>query len=193
MTATQFQANRLFIADAQSFAHNAHDGIGQVRKYTGAPYWVHTDAVAGIVGIVTDNPDVIAAAHLHDVIEDVFPIRPQYNLGRIQALFGITVADLVEHLTDKYTREYYPNLNRKVRKQKEAERLAQIPADAQTVKLADLINNSTDIVANDPGFAVTYLREKEEILKGLTRGNALLQKIAWQVLEEGWATLGRRK
>lgn len=185
--------NELFIQDARTFAHKAHDAIGQKRKYTGNPYWVHTDAVAGIVRRVTDNPDVLAAAHLHDVIEDVYPIKPQYNLGRIQTLFGLAVADLVEHLTDKYTKEYYPNLNRKARKKAEAERLSQVPADAQTVKLADLIDNGLDIVKNDPGFAVTFLREKEDILKGLTNGNAYLQTIAWEVLEQGWKTLGGKR
>lgn len=141
-----YRANLEFIDSAKLFAHEAHDAIGQVRKYTGVPYWRHTDDVANLVSFVTSDPDVIAAAHLHDVIEDVYPIKPQYNLGRIQTLFGLAVADLVEHLTDKYTKEYYPSWNRKIRKQAEAERLSQVPADAQTVKLADLISNGLDIV-----------------------------------------------
>ena len=54
------------IEKAQDFAHRAHDTIKQVRKYTGEPYWVHTDDVALRVTNLLDCESMICAAHLHD-------------------------------------------------------------------------------------------------------------------------------
>ena len=55
---------------AAEFARRAHASIDQRRKYTHAPYIVHPKAVADIVAGVTDDPAMIAAAWLHDVVED---------------------------------------------------------------------------------------------------------------------------
>ena len=62
------------IEKAKQFAHEAHDSIGQKRKYSGEPYWVHTDAVAEKVAAIGGTEVMVAAAHLHDVLEDVTPL-----------------------------------------------------------------------------------------------------------------------
>jgi (p)ppGpp synthase/HD superfamily hydrolase len=194
MTIEKFLENKAFVERAQKFAHEAHDSIGQKRKYTGVPYWKHTDDVAAIVSIVTDAPYVIAAAHLHDVLEDVQPLLPdKYHFGVIEREFGHYVALYVNWLTDVYTKENYPKLNRAERKKKEVERIATISPEIKTVKLADLINNTIDIVENDSGFAITYLKEKEAMLEVLTEGNSFLYKMARSILEESWTKLGGRK
>lgn len=177
------------IEKAREFAHAAHDSIGQVRKYTGEPYWVHTDEVASLVSNVTlgaETPNdesipevaenhyriMIAAAHLHDILEDVdkFP----YEIVTISKTFGHEVAILVRELTDVFTSEKYPDMNRASRKEMEADRLSTISADAQTIKVADLLSNTKSIVDNDPGFAKTYLKEKEYLLSKLTKANPIL-------------------
>lgn len=179
------------VVKAQTFAHAAHDSIGQKRKYTGLPYWVHTDEVAHLVASVTKDPETIAAAHLHDVLEDVAPINDvPFGPTAIIQQFGRNVYDIVTDLTDVYIKDFFPHLNRKQRKIEEAKRLWEVSPQAQTVKLADLISNSRDIVQNDPGFARTYLKEKEVILKGLTRGNSELFKVANEVLHLGKKKLG---
>lgn len=162
----------LLIEKARGFAHAAHDSIEQKRKYSGLPYWVHTDEVAEIVATVTDDPEVIAAAHLHDVLEDVN--RPPYDLSTIIDLFGIRVGGIVLDLTDEYTKENYPALNRARRKQGEARRLADVSYDAQTIKYADFVSNSEDIIHNDPNFAKTYLQEKRAILAIMDKGHPAL-------------------
>ena len=53
---------------ASEFASKAHNG--QVRKYTGEPYFGHPVEVMEIVSEVIDDPEVHAAALLHDVVED---------------------------------------------------------------------------------------------------------------------------
>jgi guanosine-3',5'-bis(diphosphate) 3'-pyrophosphohydrolase len=56
---------------ARIFAMAAHSAVGQTRKYTGEPYWTHTQAVADRVAQLADaTEEQIAAAHLHDTLED---------------------------------------------------------------------------------------------------------------------------
>ena len=150
------------IEQAKQFAHNAHDLRQQKRKYTGEPYWTHTDAVAEIVAAYGGTETMIAAAHLHDVLEDT-PI----NVLELYNNFGFNITGLVMELTDEYTAEKYAHMNRAARKKAEADRLSTISDSAKTIKLADLYDNTKSIVAHDPNFAKTYLREKEQVLKGL--------------------------
>jgi len=56
------------IKKAAEFAAKAHEGT--VRKGSCLPYIVHPREVAMLVSVMTDDPEVIAAAYLHDVIED---------------------------------------------------------------------------------------------------------------------------
>lgn len=58
------------IARARQFATEAHERIDQRRKYTNQPYQEHLKSVAGLVAGVTDDPEVIAVAWLHDTLED---------------------------------------------------------------------------------------------------------------------------
>lgn len=181
------------IEHAQAFAHKAHDSIKQVRKYTGEPYWVHTDDVANIVENLPFSPvdsigereDMVCAAHLHDVIEDVMPINPYFDLYLISHHFGEHVAKLVNDLTDVYTKEAWPDLNRKQRKIHERERLGKTSPLAKTIKLADLISNTKSIIENDKDFANLYLREKFALLPYLSEGNPiLLQRASIQCVNE---------
>jgi len=74
---------------------SAHQRIGQQRKYNNQPYDVHLHAVAKLVASVTDDPEMIAAAWLHDTVEDT-----PATLDDIAESFGTAVAELVESLTD---------------------------------------------------------------------------------------------
>ena len=178
------------IEQAQQFAHQAHDSIKQVRKYSGQPYWTHTDKVAAIVASVGGTEDMVCAAHMHDILEDVYPLNPEYSPARISLLFGLPVASLVAELTDMYTKESYPKLNRKARHELENERLGKIAVEAKTIKLADLIDNTSSIVEHDKGFAKVYLKEKLALLPYLSEGNSdLLNRAALQTLA-GFQALG---
>ena len=168
------------IEKAKQFAHEAHDSIGQKRKYSGEPYWVHTDAVADKVAAVGGSETMIAAAHLHDVLEDVTPLDKtgRFNYATIVKEFGEDVARLVRQLTDMFTKEAFPTFNRKERKAMERERVKNITPEAKTIELADLINNTQSIVADDKDFAKVYLREKLLLLPILSEGNSELLNIA---------------
>ncbi|MFU0503636.1 HD domain-containing protein [Pseudaminobacter sp. NGMCC 1.201702] len=157
---------------ALEFATKAHESINQRRKYTGEPYIVHPIAVAEIVKTVPHTPEMIAAAYLHDVVEDT-----AVTIEEIEAEFGKEVADLVGWLTDVSKPQ---DGNRRARKAIDREHSAKAPAEAQTIKLADLIDNTKAIKPHDPGFWKVYRREKHELLEVLTRGDRTL----WQRAQE---------
>jgi len=172
---------------AKDFAHRAHDSINQKRKYSGEPYWVHTDEVAQIVSEVPGaTEDMIIAALLHDVVEDVTPLDKtgEFQAHVIAGLFGENVLRLVWELTDVYTKQARPGWNRAKRKEEEHKRQKGISSEAMTIKLADILSNTKSIVDNDPGFAKTYLREIDAILPHFTNGNvSLYHRVCIQVSE----------
>lgn len=154
------------------FADEAHQG--QVRKYTGEDYINHCISVAVIVGNLPEaTTEMICAAYLHDTVEDC-----GVKIWEIEKDFGIIIARYVEQLTDVYTKEAYPHLNRKERKRLEAERLGTISAPAKTIKLADIIDNTESIVYYDKNFAKVYLDEKADMLPFLKEGSAELMRMA---------------
>tara|TARA_R110000851_G_C13102760_1_gene569336 strand:- start:79882 stop:80421 length:540 start_codon:yes stop_codon:yes gene_type:complete len=154
-------------------ADTAHEG--QVRKYTGDPYIVHPLAVAKIVQSVTQDIDMLCAAMLHDTVEDTTMTN-----SAIQKIFGVRTANFVNELTDICVPE---DGNRALRKSIERRRLNQVSAQAQTIKLADLIDNSKSILDADAKFASTYMSEMEELLGVLTRGSHTLHWEATMILK----------
>lgn len=164
---------------AQGYAKGAH--MGQVRKYTGEPYFEHCQAVADIVASVTDDEDTLIAALLHDVVEDT----GRTNLD-IHNTFGPRVAQYVEEVTDISKPE---DGNRTFRKLMDCYHLSNASAEGKTIKLADLIHNTSSIVEHDPKFAKVYLAEKEELLRILAGGNRELWIKAYMQLRRSQAQL----
>lgn len=155
---------------AKVFATAAHAAVGQTRKYTGEPYVVHPMEVASLVESVGGTEAMVAAALLHDVLEDT-----GVTVDVLEEQFGSEVADLVLWLTDV---SKPGDGNRSTRKALDRQHSAAAPAAAQTVKVADLISNSRSIVAHDPGFAKVYLEEKRLLLEVLTRADPTLLTMA---------------
>lgn len=153
------------IQRASIFAHNAHHG--QVRKYSGLPYILHPAQVAESVALVSDNIALIAAAWLHDTVEDT-----DVTMYDIEVEFGYNVGQFVWEVTNPSKPQ---DGNRSVRRMKDRAHLARASHEAQTLKLADVINNVRNIRDEDPSFAVTYLAEKRALLMILTRGNQALR------------------
>lgn len=162
-------------ARAFRFAAAAHAAAGQLRKYTGRPYIEHPLAVAQLVRHVTDDEATIAAAFLHDTVEDTAVTLDEIEMG-----FGAPIARLVSDLTDVSTPR---DGNRRLRKELDRAHIARADPRAQTVKLADLIDNTRSIVAHDRPFALVYLAEKERLLEVLGGGHRRLYLLALKTLE----------
>lgn len=165
---------------AYVFAKNAHKG--QKRKYTFEPYINHPVEVMQIVSTVPHTEEMLAAALLHDVVEDCGVLS-----STIFKEFGLWVGWHVEDLTDVSN----PSDGNRV-KRKEIDRVHTQQADpeAKTIKLADLISNSRSIVKHDKDFARLYIKEKELLLEVLTEGDATLYAQAQQIVEEAKKELG---
>lgn len=156
----------VLVARADAFASAAFQAQNQRRKYSDEPYMVHCREVADLVFYTGATAEMVAAALLHDVVEDT-PI----TLETIYCEFGAAVEQLVREVTDVSRPE---DGNRAARKALDCAHLAQASANGQTIKLADLISNTSSIVERDPKFARVYLAEKAELLKVLTRGDEVL-------------------
>jgi hypothetical protein len=170
------------VSRARSYATEAHQRIDHRRKYNDEPYHVHLSAVAKLVASVTDDEEMVAAAWLHDTVEDT-----EATLEDIEASFGRPVAELVEELTDV---SRPGDGNRSVRKAIDRRHLAQASKRAKTVKLADLIDNCKDITRHDPRFARIYLSEMDGLLDVLQEGDTRLLKRARKLHEAGMGMLG---
>lgn len=158
---------------AQAFARVAH--AEQTRKYTGEPYVVHTDEVAAIVAAHGGTLEMIAAAHLHDVLEDT-----PTTFDTLVSEFGHDIADLVAALSDQVPKSAG---NRKLRKQLESDRLGTCEARVHTIKLADIVSNTRSIGERDPKFARVYLVEMRYLVDRLIRGDRSLWAEADAIVE----------
>ena len=154
------------VEKARTFAVAAHAAAAQLRKYTNEPYIVHPREVAQIVGTVPHSYEMLAAAWLHDVVEDT-----GVTIEVIREEFGTDVAELVGWLTDVSRPEQG---NRATRKAIDRAHTAMAPKDAQTIKLADIISNCTSIKEHDAEFAKVYFEEKRLLLEVLTKGDSEL-------------------
>ncbi len=165
------------IRNASIFATAAHSAIGQARKYTGDPYHVHVKNVAEIVSEVGGSDEMVAAALLHDTVEDT-----KITIEMIGHHFGEVVQQYVSELTDVSMMQ---DGNRAERKAVDRAHTAKASPEAKTIKLADLIDNSLTIRKYALGFANVYLAEKRLLLdEALKEGNPILWQIADLIVEK---------
>lgn len=158
-------------------ARVAHQAVAQKRKYTGEEYWLHPFKVAEILRRYPHTEEMIAAAYLHDVLEDT-----HVTTTDLREVFGEKVCHLVCELTDQFTDRSHGN--RAKRKALECDRLSKVSAAAQTIKYADLIDNTGSIAEHDPGFATVYLKEKRTLLMSMREGHPVLLERAWLTMVE---------
>ena len=120
---------------AVKLAVEAHSGTE--RRCKGFPYIIHPMEAVAIVATMTNDQEMLAAAILHDVVEDT-----DVTLEQIRELFGDRVAELVRHETAPLDE----NLTWRERKTLQAEQLAAAPHDSKIVALGDKLSNMSGIV-----------------------------------------------
>lgn len=117
------------------FATRAHSGT--YRKGCNIPYIVHPIEAAAIVSTMTDDPDMIAAAVLHDVVEDT-----DATLEEIRFFFNDRIADLVDAESEDKRKDLPPQETWMMRKMETLEFLRHAAdRDAKILALADKLSN----------------------------------------------------
>ena len=166
------------------FARQAHGD--QQRKFVEEPYVNHLVRVKETCKQYSSDIAILSAALLHDVLEDTTVTREEikkFLLPLLNEQKTMRTVKLVEELTDVYTKKKHPDWNRRKRKSKEAERLSKISSDAQTIKYADIFDNSLDVRNAETGFARVFLFECSALLKVMTRGDNQLHKKAVETVQ----------
>ena len=116
------------------FAVRAH--AGTERRGKGFPYIVHPLEAVEIVATMTSDQELLAAAALHDTVEDT-----DVTLEQIRAEFGARIASLVASESDIVIDGLSKEDSWHARKQAAIDRLALASRDAKTVALGDKLSN----------------------------------------------------
>ena len=119
---------------AIEFAVRAHHNTE--RRGKGFPYIVHPMEAMVIVATLSSDQELLAAAALHDVVEDT-----DFTIDDIRREFGEKVARLVELESDKFVHGLSESDSWRVRKQAAIDRLAAAPLEAKMVALGDKLSN----------------------------------------------------
>lgn len=143
---------------AQDFATQKHSS--QTRR-DGTPYIAHPERVAGHVRRVKGNSknidNIEAAAWLHDTLEDT-----ETSYDEIADTYGDNVANMVQELTsDK------DEISRVGKTEYLKQKLKGMTNYALIVKLADRLDNVSDLVTADPQWAQKYAQQTQDILEYL--------------------------
>jgi guanosine-3',5'-bis(diphosphate) 3'-pyrophosphohydrolase len=178
------EAPLAFLFRALEFAARKHRD--QRRKGEGAaPYINHAIAVAAVVAGTgsVDNPVTLAAAVLHDTVEDT-----ETTLEELEREFGVEVRDVVEEVTDD------KELAKAERKRLQIEHTPSASRRAKELKLADKICNIRDLVHAPPGGwsverKVEYLDWTEQVVAGCRGANAALEEYYDRELAQARAAL----
>ena len=152
------------VSEAIVFAVEAHDGMR--RKKNETPYILHPMEAAVIVGTMTSDQNLIAAAALHDVVEDA-----EIDINEIEERFGSRVRELVESETEDKRADLPPTETWRIRKE-----------ESLTV-----LKNTEDIAV-----LMVWLGDKLANMRSIYRdfkveGNAMWQKFNQKdVAQQAW-------
>lgn len=116
------------------FAVKAHHNTE--RRGKGFPYIVHPMEAVEIVATITSDQELLAAAVLHDTIDDT-----DVTVEELRAEFGDRIANLVHAESDQFTEGVSEEDSWHDRKQAAIDRLASAPHDAKIVALGDKLSN----------------------------------------------------
>ena len=174
------------VTRAVFFAAKAHDGAA--RKGTKIPYIVHPMEAAAITAGMTDDQEVIAAAVLHDTVEDTDTTKKQ-----IEDVFGSRVADLVAAESENKREDQKAEDTWKIRKSETIEHLRHCnDKDVKILALADKLSNLRAIYRdfcaignklwdrfnqNDPAMIGWYYKSFKETCAELSETTAYMEYV----------------
>ena len=116
------------------FAIRAH--AGTERRGKGFPYIIHPMEAVSIVATMTSDQELLAAAALHDVVED-----PDVTVEELRREFGDRIASLVADESDTFEEGVREEDSWHARKRAAVARLSRASRDAKMVALGDKLSN----------------------------------------------------
>ena len=164
-------------SDARDFAEKAHEG--QKRKLSKEPYSNHPKRVAEIVKNHKKSKEIeslAAAAHLHDTLEDT-----PTTYDELEKKFGKLVASLVKELSsDKIQIKLMGKAHYLANKMKG------MTSWALVIKLADRLDNVSDLATATPEFRDRYKQETIDIIREIERDRTLshTQRVITQQIKD---------
>ena len=145
------------------FAVKAHHNTE--RRGKGFPYIVHPMEAVEIVATITSDQELLAAAALHDTLEDT-----DVTVEQIREAFGDRVAELVHAESDQLNGQVFTGSENESetwhqRKQAAIDRLAAAPHDAKIVALGDKLSNMRAIwrdyqLKGDALWSIFHVKDK---------------------------------
>ena len=168
------------ILKAAQFAAEQHRD--QRRKDIHAsPYIIHPISVALAISQIggVDDPEILAAALLHDTLEDT-KTEPE----DLESKFGKKVCEYVLDVTDDKT------LLKDERKSRQIEHAKKISKGAALIKLGDKISNVTDVIDNPPvGWNINrrkeYLDWAEKVIENCPKVNDRMENKFQEIIKQG--------
>ena len=163
------------VTRAADFARKAHDG--QTRAYSNAPYFTHPERVAKRVAAMGEGPAMVAAAYLHDVVEDC-----GVDIDEINETFGFGVSRIVDCLTVRKI----PGAPRDEQKRADRRKRVEAMPCAQRLKLVERPDDLTELrpdmkhSAKAREFAPTYCRESVALLTAIGSAH---EGLSWEIVE----------
>ena len=142
------------------FAVKAH--AGTERRGKGFPYIVHPMEAMEIVATMTPDQELLAAAALHDTVEDT-----DVTVEQLRAEFGSRIAALVADESDEMPADIPESASWHARKQAAIDRLARASRDAKMVALGDKLSNMRAIardyaVQGDALWSLFHVKERKD-------------------------------
>ena len=129
------------VEQARELARQKHAGM-HLFDANRTGMFEHVSQVASLVQELGGSTEMVAAAWLHDIVEDT-----DVTLAQVKDWFGEEVAILVDGLTDP---EEFEAMPLEERKQLQAERVRTLPDDVKRIKLCDQLSNVRRIVLKPP-------------------------------------------
>ena len=116
------------------FAVRAH--AGTERRGKGFPYIVHPMEAVSIVATMTADQELLAAAALHDTVEDT-----DVTVEQLRAEFGDRIATIVSEESDSLPEDVSEEASWHARKQAAIDRISRTSREAKMVALGDKLSN----------------------------------------------------
>ena len=172
------------ILKAAHFAAQKHRDQRRKDKHA-SPYIIHPISVALAIAQIgrVDDPEILAAALLHDTLEDT-KTEPE----ELEAEFGKKVCEYVLDVTDDKT------LPKDERKSRQIEHAKKISKGAALIKLGDKISNVTDVINNPPedwdiNRRKEYLDWAEKVIDNCPKVNDRMEDKFQEIIKQGRETL----